>query len=122
MITTHQLRPRPMKIGFCFLVKNSISNESLWNNFFKPAEANKFSIYIHAKTSNVESILPNVFVDPNPLPTEWASISLVHATKRLLDTPSLMVAVYIFYQVILFHCGISTIQNYVRKHYSRFNP
>ena len=86
MITTHQLGPRPMKIGFCFLVKNSISNESLWIDFFKPAEDNEFSIYIHAKTSNVESILPKVFVDPNPLPTEWASISLVHATKRLLDT------------------------------------
>ena len=75
-----------MKIGFCFLIKNKIGFENLWKTFFYPANESEYSIYIHAKTANVCTILENVLIDLNPIETSWASISLVHATKRLLET------------------------------------
>lgn len=75
-----------MKIGFCFLVKNKISKENLWGKFFDTANISNYSVYIHAKTRFVSSSLSRVSVDPNPIETEWASISLVKATKRLLET------------------------------------
>lgn len=75
-----------MKIGFCFLVKKNISWQNMWRHFFSSADASEYSIYIHAKTSIVSTSLENVFVDPNPVETEWASISLVKATKQLLST------------------------------------
>ena len=75
-----------MKIGFCFLVKKNISWQNMWEHFFNSADASEYSIYIHAKTSVVSTSLENVFVDPNPVETEWASISLVKATKQLLTT------------------------------------
>lgn len=75
-----------MKIGFCFLVKEGISNEIYWSHFFKSAKKDSYKIYVHAKTPFVNTTLENVSIDANPLETEWASISLVHATKRLIDT------------------------------------
>ena len=75
-----------MKIGFCFLVRNNISWQNMWRHFFSSADTSEYSIYIHAKTSVVATSLENVFVDPNPVETEWASISLVKATKQLLST------------------------------------
>ena len=75
-----------MKIGFCFLVKENISKENLWRNFLKSANIDDYSVYIHSKSSHVPSSLKNVVVDPHPIETAWASISLVHATKRLLET------------------------------------
>ena len=73
-----------MKIGFCFLVKNNISWQSMWSNFFSSADISEYSIYIHAKTGVVPTSLENVYVDPDPIETQWASISLVKATKQLL--------------------------------------
>ena len=75
-----------MKIGFCFLVRNNISRENMWSHFFGSADPSEYSIYINAKSSLVQSSLNNVVVDPNPIETKWASISLVKATKRLLTT------------------------------------
>ena len=75
-----------MKIGFCFLVKSNISNQNIWERFFSLVDNSCYSIYVHAKTNVVATSLCNVFIDPHPLATEWASISLVHATKRLLET------------------------------------
>ncbi|QNI65168.1 beta-1,6-N-acetylglucosaminyltransferase [Synechococcus sp. A15-44] len=75
-----------MKIGFCFLVKNNISHQNIWQKFFASANKSNYSIYIHAKSNIVSTYLDNVFVDPRPLKTGWASISLVHATNRLLET------------------------------------
>ena len=63
-----------------------MSFQKLWQKFFMSADKSSYSIYIHAKSNIVSTILDNVFVDPHPLDTEWASISLVHATKRLLET------------------------------------
>ena len=74
-----------MKIGFCFLVKEGISNEHYWSHFFKSAKKDNYKIYVHAKTPFVNTTLENIFIDPNPLHTEWSSISLVHATKKLID-------------------------------------
>jgi len=75
-----------MKIGFCFLVKNNIPYQEIWQKFFSNADRSSYSIYVHAKSNVVSTVLDNVFIDPHPLVTEWASISLVHATKRLLET------------------------------------
>ena len=75
-----------MKIGFCFLVKNNISWQKMWRHFFSSADISEYSIYIHAKTNIVPTSLENVYVDPDPIETQWASISLVKATKQLLTT------------------------------------
>ena len=75
-----------MKLGFCFLVKNYISREHLWKKFFDAADDSQYSIYIHAKTVSVSTSLSRVSIDPDPIETEWASLSLVKATKRLLET------------------------------------
>ena len=75
-----------MKIGFCFLTKDKIHFENLWKVFFDSANENQYSIYIHSKTTNVNTIFKNACIDLNPIETSWASISLVHATKRLLET------------------------------------
>ena len=75
-----------MKIGFCFLVKNEISREKLWKIFFDPVDHSEYSIYIHAKSPVVTTTLQNVFVERHPIETEWATISLVKATKKLLTT------------------------------------
>ena len=75
-----------MKIGFCFLTKDNIHFENLWKAFFDSVDVDNYSIYIHSKTPNVESIFKNACIDLNPIETSWGSISLVHATKRLLET------------------------------------
>ena len=75
-----------MKIGFCFLVKSNICWQDMWKSFFSSADISEYSIYIHAKTSVVPTALENVYVDPDPIETQWASISLVKATKQLLTT------------------------------------
>lgn len=75
-----------MKIGFCFLVKNNICWQDMWRLFFSSADISEYSIYVHAKTGVVPTALENVYVDPDPIETQWASISLVKATKQLLTT------------------------------------
>ena len=113
-----------MKIGFCFLDKNNISWQDMWKNFFNSADPSEYSVYIHAKTSVVNTSLDNVFIDPNPVETEWASISLVKATKQLLKS-----AFKDDCDSVVFLSGDSlplwnfqTIKGCVLKHYFHYNP
>ena len=55
-----------MKIGFCFLTKDNIHFENLWKAFFDSVDADNYSIYIHSKTPNIESIFKNACIDLNP--------------------------------------------------------
>ena len=48
VFTIEKLRKK-RKIAFCFLIYDKINNEELWHEFFKNADQNKYSIYVHYK-------------------------------------------------------------------------
>ena len=72
-----------MKLGFCFLIKDGLSQLSLWERFLAPALPGAFGIYVHAKTPSPSPVLEGSCVDPSPLATAWGEKSLVAATERL---------------------------------------
>ncbi|BEV35491.1 beta-1,6-N-acetylglucosaminyltransferase [Synechococcus sp. M16CYN] len=74
-----------MKTGFCFLVKESLNNCSLWEQFLHSAMPNSFGLYVHAKTSSPRPVLSESCIDLEPLDTAWGDRSLVAATQRLLS-------------------------------------
>ena len=41
--------------------------------------------YVHAKTSQPDAFPLDAWVDPEPIPTAWGSLSLVLATRRLFE-------------------------------------
>ena len=72
-----------MKLGFCFLIKDGLSQVALWEYFLAQASPGSFGIYVHAKTPTPSPILMGSCVDPAPLLTAWGDWSLVAATQRL---------------------------------------
>ncbi len=72
-----------MKLGFCFLIKDGLSQLSLWERFLAPASQGSYGIYVHAKTPAPAPVLKGSSVDPAPLVTAWGDWSLVAATQRL---------------------------------------
>jgi len=72
------------KIAFLFLITDIINKEDLWYNFFKDIDTNKYSIYIHYKTSDKLKYF-NEFKINNIIPTKWGDISLVQAEQILLQ-------------------------------------
>lgn len=74
-----------MKIAFCFLIYDEILHEELWHNFFKDADPNKYTIYIHYKTNKPLKYFEQYKL-PNCIPTEWANVSLIHAHNLLFRT------------------------------------
>jgi len=72
-----------VKLGFCFLIKDGLSQLSLWERFLAPASPGAFGIYVHAKTPSPSPVLEGSCVDPSPLATAWGEKSLVAATERL---------------------------------------
>ena len=77
-----------MKLGFCFLIKDGLSQLSLWERFLAPAPMGSFGVYVHAKTSTPSPVLKGSRVDPFPLMTAWGDNSLVAATQRLFSAAS----------------------------------
>jgi hypothetical protein len=69
------------KIGFCFLIKDQLHNQSIWKQFFNNIPHDEYKIYIHYKTKCDISLQNYEFIDS--IPTEWGSISLVKATFLL---------------------------------------
>ena len=71
------------KIAFCFLIYDIINHEDLWYIYFRNINKNKYNIYIHYKTDKPLLYFEKYKIK-NPIPTEYAHISLVKATNLLL--------------------------------------
>lgn len=67
------------KIAFCFLVRNRIFNQNIWNHFFASLNVD-FEIFCHYKEKPVVTFPVN-FV--KSIETNWGSVSLVEATNVL---------------------------------------
>ena len=77
-----------MKLGLCFLIRDSINLEKeLWVNFLKNVNRDSFGIYVHHKHlgehTNFVSDLPNAKDCTNIIPTARGYPSLVDATRNL---------------------------------------
>ena len=75
------------QIAFLFLVYDKIERVDLWNEFFKYADPNKYSIYFHSKDANVNSLDLASFNQPIQIPT----IENAYMTITLVKTMSLLV-------------------------------
>lgn len=79
-----------MKIAFLFLTYGKLSKSEIWYNYFKNADENKYSIYIHNKydfnsDNKIHDLYFEKFIIRNKIPTDWGNISLVRATIKLLN-------------------------------------
>jgi len=76
------------KIAFCFLIYDAIHHEELWYAFFSAAPRGlaQYSVHVHAKSRThplrffEDCHLPRERI----VPTEYSSISIVHAMNMLL--------------------------------------
>ena len=71
------------KIGFCFLIKDELFNQDVWNLFFKNISFDKYKIFIHYKTKCEVNLNNYKFIDN--IDTKWGDISLVKASLMLFD-------------------------------------
>lgn len=71
------------KIAFCFLVRDNIIHEEVWNTFFNNVDINKYNIYIHFKTNQPSKYFQKYKL-ANCIETAWGRISLVKAQNLLL--------------------------------------
>lgn len=74
----------PKKLAFCFLIRDSIHHEEIWNLFFKNVETQIYNIYIHYKTNTPLTFFENYKLS-NCIETSWGNISLVKAQNLLLE-------------------------------------
>lgn len=74
-----------MKLGYCFLVKEALHFQPLWQAFFSGVDPSHYRVYLHGKHGAIPCELPGAWVDPEPLATAWGSLSLVQASKRLFE-------------------------------------
>lgn len=72
------------KIAFCFLIKDKINNEDIWEYFFKNIPKNKYNIYIHHK-NNIKLKYFDKYKLNNNIETKWCDKSLVYAQNLLLE-------------------------------------
>lgn len=79
-----------MKIAFLFLVRDNIPLDFLWHNFFKNADPESFTIYIHSKPGFVfdESVTRSVYFHnrqlENSVEVGWGKPTMIEAEKLLL--------------------------------------
>ena len=73
------------KIGFCFLIYDTITHEEIWNIFFSNIDTTKYSIYIHYK-NNMPLVYFEKYKLKNCLETKYADVSLIHAYNMLFKT------------------------------------
>jgi hypothetical protein len=71
-----------MKIGFCFLIYDTINLEEIWNIFFKNVDKNKYNIYIHYKINKPLKYFEQYKLN-NCIETKYADVSLIHAHNIL---------------------------------------
>ena len=75
-----------VKIGFCFLVYNTIYNKDLWDQFFGRANASDYGIYVHPKYPTRKYDIPRKSqIISETIDTKWGDISLVKATHLLFE-------------------------------------
>lgn len=72
------------KIAFCFLIYDEINKERMWWDFFKNADPNKYSIYIHQKIPSRLKYFDHSKLT-NTIPTKWGDISLVDAQLLMFE-------------------------------------
>jgi hypothetical protein len=70
------------KLGFCFLIYDTIVHEGLWNIFFKSVDTNKYGIYIHFKYNKPLKYFEKYKLD-NCIETRYCDVSIVHAHNLL---------------------------------------
>ncbi|KAJ1631418.1 glycosyl transferase [Pavlovales sp. CCMP2436] len=73
-----------MKVAFLFLTRGGLHAEELWADFFRGVDPAQFSLYAHTKAPPPPSSVLARWRIGEIVPTEWGSISLVHATLALL--------------------------------------
>ncbi|KAI3491281.1 hypothetical protein L1887_44373 [Cichorium endivia] len=78
-----------MKIAFLFLVRDNLPLDFLWHNFFKNADPEKFTIYIHSKPGFVfdKSVTRSAFFYnrqlANSVEVGWGKPTMIEAEKLL---------------------------------------
>ena len=70
------------KIGFCFLIYDTIVHEELWNVFFENIDTKKYSIYIHYK-QNKPLLYFEQYKLKNCIETKYVDVSIIHAHNLL---------------------------------------
>lgn len=74
-----------MKIGFCFLIKETINNFMFWKRYFDNISFDDYQIFIHPKDNNYLPTLKNSITLQNTINTRRSSVSLTYATHLLFD-------------------------------------
>jgi len=72
------------KLAFCFLIYDVINHEEIWNQFFKNVDPSRYGIYIHYKTNTPLKFFEKHKLD-HCIPTNYATISLIHAQNLLIQ-------------------------------------
>lgn len=79
-----QQKKQIRKLAFLFLIYDGINHECLWQKFFKNADPDKYSIYVHYKTQKKSEFF-DTYKLINCIETNYADITLVKAHKLLLE-------------------------------------
>uniref|UniRef100_A0A2P2J015 Uncharacterized protein LOC103324430 n=1 Tax=Rhizophora mucronata TaxID=61149 RepID=A0A2P2J015_RHIMU len=80
----------PPKIAFLFLVRLDLPLDFLWGSFFKNADMQKFSIFVHSKPGfelDESTTRSHFFYDrqlKNSIQVEWGKASMIEAERLLL--------------------------------------
>lgn len=74
-----------MKIGFCFLIKDTINNILFWKRYFGNISYQDYQIFIHPKNTYYQCPLQNSIILQNTINTNRSSVSLTLATHLLFD-------------------------------------
>ena len=111
------------KLAFCFLVYDRINHEELWQLFFKDADPQKYSIYIHYK-DNVPLKYFEQYKLQYCVSTQHGNISLVKAQnllfKEALKDPNTSHCIILSNSCIPFK-SFDTVYKYLDPIYSYFN-
>ena len=74
------------KIAFCFFTYDNLSVPHIWEDFFKQANPDQYSIYVHAKyPENVTQDIVKNHLIPEHYETGWCHISFLRAIMKVLD-------------------------------------
>jgi hypothetical protein len=112
-----------MKIAFCFLIRDRINHEELWNEFFNNTSRENYSIYIHYKKNTPLKFFEKYKIDKT-IKTKWAGISIVKAQNLLLESalrdPENLMFVFLSESCIPLK-NFEYIQRFLNTEYSYFN-
>ncbi|MEM7021061.1 MAG: beta-1,6-N-acetylglucosaminyltransferase [Pseudomonadota bacterium] len=88
--TSHaERKPEPVKIAFCFLTRDNLTQPQLWQAFFDAAPPDQYAVYCHPKNPQevTDSVLRDSIID-GLIPTQHGHVSLVKASLRLFTEAS----------------------------------